>query len=249
MITIKSISCRSIFLLFVFLFVLSNSSLPQQENKPLESERNSSFLHIGFLNEIALYYHQPLGARWSIKTGLSANWDLSEDKDGEAEYKYFTNFSLNSIVEKREENSRSNYQEFTLSSLIYYRVNDYRYASVHLGFGPAFSYSYSKSEQYRNQFTDTTYSKSSYESRSKSAKVGPSISLIITSNIYKSIFLVSEYNITAYYGWNNQDYSSIDESKSAYSTSPSFYNNLRSSKSNSWKIKLSNVRIGLMFQL
>lgn len=232
-----------------FLFLFFQSTFSQSETTDKTKECESRLLHIGFLNETALYYHHPLGDKWSIKTGLSASWDLSEDKDGESEYKTFTSYSLNSSVEKREENSRSNYQEFTLSSLFCYRVNDYKYATIHLGFGPAFSYSYSKSSYYRNRFTDTTYSKSSYEDKRISTKVGPSISLMITSNIYKGIFLVSEYNITAYYGWNNQDYSNIDESKSAYSPSPSFYNNVGSLKSNSWTIKLSNVKIGLMFQL
>lgn len=249
MITIKSISCRSIFLLFVFLFLLSNSSLPQQEDKPLESEKNAPFLHIGFLNEIALYYHHPLGDRWSIKTGLSAHWDLSEDKDGEAEYTSITSHSLNSPVDKREVNSSSNYHDFTLSSLLFYRVNDYKYASIYLGFGPAFSYSYSKSSYSQNKFTDTTYSKSSNESRSTFTKVGPSISLMITSNIYKGIFLVSEYNVSVYYGWNKQSFFDTAESKPVYSTTPYFFNSEGNLKSNSWTIKLSNVKIGLMFQL
>ncbi len=232
-----------------FLFIFFQSAFSQSETTDKTKECEGRFLHIGFLNETALYYHHPLGERWSIKTGLSASWNLSEDKDGEAEYKRFSNYNLNLPVEKREENSTTNYQEFTLSSLLFYRINDYKYASIYLGFGPAFSYSYSKSSLYRNQFTDSTYLKYSDENISQSIKVGPSISLMIASNIYKGIFLVSEYNITAYYGWNNQDYSIIEESKSVYSTSPYFYKSAGSLKSNSWTIKLSNVKIGLMFQL
>ncbi len=242
------ISLKMIMLLASFLVVTIELSFSQSDvSVDKENKSASEYLQIGFINETALYYHNSLTERILLKSGVSIFWNYDEKNEGEGYWKNQYN-PTPEREEKTKSNGIENKYEIILSSLAMYSINDHQYAKMYFGFGPSLSYSLIKYSGGNSNFTDTTYSRNGDESNYSVFGIGPSVSALIKSHLYANLFLVSEYNIIAHYTWNTENYNSRYESKYAGS-SPNYSVSQRHEESNGWKLRLSNVRVGLLIAL
>jgi hypothetical protein len=227
----------------------TDESLSQSDdNQKNESIISSPSLQIVFINETAMYYHISLSPKLVLKSGISAVWNYDEKMDGEGNYQY--QYSSSSITEqKMKANGINSNFEIALSSQLMYSLNDFEYAKVYIGGGASFLYALTKNSNNSSVYTDSTYSKNGYESNRKTIGVGPSVSLLIKSKLYGSVYLMSEYNLTAYYTRNTEDNNSRYESKYSDLSAASVSYHKDHTQSNGWKVRFSNVRVGLLILL
>lgn len=206
-----------------------------------------SMLQIGFINETALYYHLPLNEDLSLKSGLSASWILNESDNGTGTVNYFTN----GIPEQRKytEGSINSSLEFGASSLAMFTMKRFELVQLSLGAGPSVLYSVQRYSSNNRSYTDTTFDRYGSESQYTTVGIGPSVSALFSANVYGSVFITAEYSVTAYYCWYSENYNSRNEYKSPYSSTVTYNRSNSEEESNIWKIRLSSVRVGLMFGL
>lgn len=242
---------QMIIMVSLFLISLTDISFSQSDDNQV-AESKSSF-QIGFINETALYYYVLLSSKLELKSGISVFWNYDEKKDGEgynqSQYGLLPLIKQNLIKQKMKANEINNSYEIALSSQLMYSLNDFEYAKVYLGCGLALSYALTKYSNKSNNYTDTSYSKNSNESYSKTLGIGPSFSVLVKSKLYGSVYLMSEYNLTAYYTWNTDDYNSRNESKYSGSSTAELYYNKNHIEYNGWKMRFSKVRVGLLIVL
>ncbi len=235
--------------LILILTVVSISISQTDSNQTTEDKKSSKYLQIGFINETALYYHFTLNKSLRLKSGIDVNWNYDEKKDGDGYNRSQLNYPPYVEEEKRKANSIDNSYEITASSIVFFQLNDYEYASLYLGIGPSLSYSYAKTSSHSSSYADTTFYNSGFSSVYKVFGIGPSVSLMITSHIYGMLFLVSEYDLATYYTWNTDDNGFTYSSKSAYSTTISYESTDYHQESKGWKLRLSSVKVGLLIEL
>ncbi len=231
----------------ISLFIL-NSSLFAQGGDPVTPNPKSS-LQIDFINEAAMYYFLPIDNSFSLRSGLSLNWNYDEKKNGEGNSYHQDIYTPNPTEENMTSKSINNNYNLTASSLIFYSLNNFEYAKLYFGAGPAFIYSYSKMLDEGSEFTDSTIYSNSYEDDLKEYGIGLSLSLLVRSHIYRNINFVAEYRFLSYYTWNIEDYNSNYYSKSAYQSQPYYTIDHHHQETKGWKVDFSTIKVGLLIEL
>jgi hypothetical protein len=240
----RLMSSLSILILLLF----PNIAYTQSENENSNCDKiDLQLLQISFINETALYYHFPLNGNFSLRSGISVFWNYEEKKDGEGYSRDFDGPSYNREQKTTDMGINNNY-EIILSSQLLYNLNEYKYAKVYLGVGPSLIYSLMKYASNASYYTDTTFSRYGDELEATTLGIGPSISILIKTHLYSSISLVSEYNFSAFYIWVKENSRSRTESK--YSDTYQYSRNYEANRESSgWKLRFSNVRVGLLIAL
>lgn len=245
----KSTSNSAMLTLSILILMLfANISYSQSDNENNSGNKlDLQSMQINFINETAFYYHFPINGNFSLRSGLSAFWNYEEKKDDEGYHKEFDGLS-NYREQKSTDRGINNTYEVILSSQLLYNLNEYKYAKVYLGVGPSFIYSLMKYTSNTSEYTDTTFTRYGNESNYTTYGIGPSISILIKTHIYSSISLVSEYNFSAFYARYIVDYTSRYETK--YSESSQYFHKSETHRESSgWKLRFSNVRVGLLITL
>ncbi|MDP3149128.1 MAG: hypothetical protein Q8N83_08360, partial [Ignavibacteria bacterium] len=225
--------------------------LPQTtEDKNEEKKSCFKALQVGFLNEKALYYHNAVNEKFSLKSGVSVYWNYDEKKEGDGYNNYQESYGPEERSVKMKVKTFSSSYGIVFSSQLLYRFTDYEYVQIYVAFGPSLSYSFSKNSSGSSENTDSTFSKYNTETKNTVFGIGPSVSFIIKNHLYGNLSLVSEYNLSAYYTWNNNTYNYGSSSNDDYNLSQhNYYNNQNHQETKGWKMSLSDVRIGLLIEL
>ena len=241
-----------VLIMFMFLSISATSLVLPQTTEDKKEEKKSCFkaLQVGFLNEKALYYHNAVNEKFSLKSGVSVYWNYDEKKEGDGYNNYQESYGPEERSVKMKVKTFSSSYGIVFSSQLLYRFTDYEYVQLYVAFGPSFSYSLLKTTSGSSENTDSTFNKFSSESKNTVLGIGPSVSFIIKSHLYGNLSLVSEYNFSAYYTWNDETRNSSSGSNQAYNLNQqSYYNYQYHQETKGWEMSLSDVRIGLLIEL
>lgn len=231
----------------IILFIITPTISGQELALQNKNESTSAhYLQVNLLNETGLFYHYAINNTFSLKTGLSASLSLDQGKGGDG----YTIQKYSGTNERTSTTSNQSLNQYniTASSQLLYRLNNFKYATIFLGLGAAYNYSFSKSNS--NRFShpiDSTFQASSAESWNSTKGIGPSCSFLIKSKIYSGFSLLAEFNLSALYTWTKSKWTTNNESVYQNGSYSSFYENFEQGKG--WSIKLSNVKVGFLIAL
>jgi hypothetical protein len=227
--------------------VLAGTELwAQPVETPSIDTKQASYLQVGFINGTSLFYQNQLGPQLELRSGLSGLWNYSESGDGTGSSR--SSGTVEPADQDRTSSSLSSRIVIVGSSTLLFRFNEYKYATIYLGAGPAISYTLDKYSSNSTRSAEARSEMYSSESSSREFGIGPSVSVLIRTHLYEGFYLYSEYNLTGYYTWYSNDSNSASSYQDTGSL-PTQYSSTSHLSSNGWKIDLSNVRIGLMFAL
>ncbi|MHB1048481.1 MAG: hypothetical protein ACYC09_00220 [Bacteroidota bacterium] len=234
--------------LMLFIYLMISISFSQDDQTQSSETGFKNYIQIGFVNEAALYYHHPITESFFLKSGANIYWGYEENKDDDGSYRRQES-STGPTELKLKFNRISSSYDINFSSLLMYNINGNEYAKFYLGIGPSVLFTLQKSSSISSEYTDSTFSNHGDESLKTGLGIGPAISIMIVSHVYRSVSIVAEYNVESYYTWTDDTYSSYNEYKYANSLNPTFYNYQYRNESNGWKFRLSRVKVGLLIGL
>lgn len=248
----KSLQSCTLMQLTFLVFILAFTAYSQKSTNSNEQIKESdSFLHIGFLNEAALYYHYSPIKSFTLKTGFAFNWNYNETKSNEG-FQISKAQHLSDPEGRRvnlKEGSNYNSYQAIFSSVLYYNLSNNSITSIYIGLGPSISYNYWKNNSFYNTFTDTSFNYTNQNMKSSELGAGLTFSLMVKSRVYDNYYLVGEYNFSTLYTWNNSKQNSEYRDKYSTTSGEYFSSNYSESKGNGWRIQFSNVKIGILIGL
>ena len=222
-------------LLVILTIILSSSLFAQADSSNLSNQLQAHLVN-GFAFSYLNYLSPAAAIRYKIDVELSVSSVNNERKNNSGD-------QYSSQQSSYEEKVNSNSQSIGLSPQFLWISEIVSRLTVYTGAGPYFGYSrnYSNTKNTQaNTNMESLTNESIYESSTFS--VGAIGVLGLQCEITKTISVIAEYNLTAYYSWGNNSNENSSQSNTYINKSKSDYD------SDSWNLSLSSIKLGIGFR-